>query len=129
MHDARIDLLQYVKTEPEPLQNSRAEIVYNDVGRSHQLLEQLLTFGMAQVKGTTELGPVHVGMNSCLAVFTRNHGGFDLDDFHTVIRQDRSSKRPGILLCQICHAKTFEHGLANTIISHDGSVGARSNPF
>src|SRR5207237_1338283 len=38
MHDASIDLLQHVKPEPEPLQNTRAEIVYNDVGRSHHLL-------------------------------------------------------------------------------------------
>src|SRR5262245_27826618 len=47
LHDARVDLLQRFKTETEPLQNTRAEIVYDHVGGRHMLLEKLFAFGMA----------------------------------------------------------------------------------
>src|SRR4029450_9843901 len=127
LHEARIDLLQRIKTEPESLQNSRAEIVYNDVVRSHQLLEKFLAFGMAQVKGAAKLGAIHVGVSGRLTIFTWNNGRFDLDNFHAVVRQDGCSERPSILLREIDHAQTFEHGLTNAVISHDWTVGMWSN--
>src|SRR4029450_3620498 len=127
LHDARIDLLQHVKTEPEPLQNSRAEIVYDDVGHRHQLLEKFLAFGMAQVEGAAELGAIHVGVSGRLTIFTRNNGRFDLDNFPAIGPQNGCSAPPSILLREIDHAQTIEHGLTNAVISHDWTVGMWSN--